>query len=458
MRDESARPEFYALARRAVRETAGELLRDARGRTAEVYFSAACGGRTADVAKLWGERDAPAYLHGVRDEACDALDEHWTDVIPSAQLLRALRADERSDVGARLDAVRVVRRDQTGRAEVVSLEGERRRLLRGWDFKIIVGRTLGWNVLKSSRFDVARAGSAYVFRGSGFGHGLGLCQAGAHVSAEHGAGYRQILTRYFPGTNVGTSDARAASPSVDEDDASQARQSSALTPGDALAVSDDEESRAVFRQASFQRASFRPEPFQTGRGRALLSSEHFRLSYPQRVARNDAEAFLRALETARADIVRRVERASLVASIPDMKVFVYDTTGDFVGATGEAAWVAAVTGGGQMQLQPLETLRRRGVLSTTPRHELVHAALEALGHGRAPRWLVEGLAAYVAGEGPQLARAGGARRIPTDELERRLANPASAEETRTLYAAAYAEVAALIRREGEAAAWRLAAR
>ena len=233
--------------------------------------------------------------------------------------------------------------------------------------------------------------------------------------------------------------------------------SSALTPGDALAVSDDEESRAVFRQASFQRASFRPEPFQTGRGRALLSSEHFRLSYPQRVARNDAEAFLRALETARADIVRRVERASLVASIPDMKVFVYDTTGDFVGATGEAAWVAAVTGGGQMQLQPLETLRRRGVLSTTPRHELVHAALEALGHGRAPRWLVEGLAAYVAGEGPMLSRVR-APRSRLDELERRLANPASAEETRTLYAAAYAEVAALIRREGEAAAWRLAAR
>jgi SpoIID/LytB domain protein len=461
VRDESTRPEFYASARRAVRETAGEVLRDARGRTAEVYFSAACGGRTADVAKLWGERDAPAHLHGIRDEACDALEERWTDVITSAQLLRALRADERSDVGSRLDSVRVERRDRTGRAEVVALEGERRRVLRGWDFKIIVGRTLGWNVLKSSRFEVARAGSAYVFRGSGFGHGLGLCQAGAHVSASRGAGYRQILGRYFPGTTVGANETRAATPSVDEGEASWARPASFVPPSRAASESDndDEEPRAVFQRASFQTASLRPETLQAGRGHALLSSEHFRLSYPTRVARRDAESFLRALESARADVSRRVERASLAAVLPEMEVFVYETTGDFVGATGEAAWVAAVTEGRRMRLQPLEALKRRGILSTTPRHELVHAALEALGHGRAPRWLVEGLAAYVAGEGPLLARAGAARRIPIDELERRLAQqPSSAEETRALYAAAYAEVSALIRREGEAAAWRLAAR
>ena len=94
---------------------------------------------------------------------------------------------------ARLDSVRVVRRDRTGRAELVELAGERRKRLRGWDFKIIVGRTLGWNVLKSSRFDVARAGSAFVFHGTGFGHGLGLCQAGAHRMASRGASYREIM-------------------------------------------------------------------------------------------------------------------------------------------------------------------------------------------------------------------------------------------------------------------------
>jgi SpoIID/LytB domain protein len=473
VRDESARPDFYELARRVVRETAGEVVRDARGRTAEVYFSAACGGRTADVSKLWGERDAPAHLRGVRDEACDALDESWTDVIPSAQLLRALRADARSDVGARLDAVRVARRDHTGRAEVVSLEGERRRVLSGWDFKIIVGRTLGWSVLKSSRFEVARAGSAYVFRGSGFGHGLGLCQAGAHVSASRGAGYRRILAQYFPGTTVEglrnadfglrIDEGRAVRPPPQFDSSAMDVDSSAT---------DVEDVGAVFQTENIERVSYQPAVFNSRPAsseppirnpqseiRNQLKSEHFRLNYPARLARREAESFLRVLESARADVARRVERASLATAIvPEMEVFVYETTGDFTGATGQPAWVAAVTEGRRMELQPLEALKRRGILLTTPRHELVHAALEALGRGRAPRWLVEGLAAYVAGEGPQLARAGAARRISTDELERRLASPGSAEETRALYAAAYAEVAALIRREGEAAAWRLAAR
>src|SRR4030095_14971867 len=73
----------------------------------------------------------------------------------------------------------------------------------GWDFKIIVGRVLGWNLLKSSRFEVSRAGSNFVFRGSGFGHGLGLCQEGAHVMAARGASYQRILEKYFPGTTWG---------------------------------------------------------------------------------------------------------------------------------------------------------------------------------------------------------------------------------------------------------------
>ncbi|HJQ30530.1 MAG TPA: SpoIID/LytB domain-containing protein [Pyrinomonadaceae bacterium] len=460
VRNESARPEFYELAHRAVRETAGEVLREPSGAVAESYFSAACGGRTADIQKLWGVARAPAYLRGVRDDACSGAQESWTDVIPSAQLLRALRADGRSDVGARLDGVRVTRRDQTGRAAVVQLDGARRRTLTGWDFKIIVGRTLGWNVLKSSRFEVTRAGAAFVFRGTGFGHGLGLCQLGAHVSASRGASYRQILGRYFPGTTVGAPRDAAArrAPNVESGatiDESRAVRPS-LTPDSSEPVG--EVASARFQTASFEPAVFRPAAYEPQSARASLRSEHFRLSYPARVARREAEGLLRGFESAYADVSRRLARASIGASPPDVEVVVYETTGDFTGTTGQAPWVAAVTEGRRIHLQPLEVLRRRGLSQTTPRHEFVHAALEALGGGAAPRWLVEGLAAYVAGEGPQLSRAASGERISTDELERRLARPASAAEMRALYAAAYAEVSALVRREGEAAVWRRAVR
>jgi stage II sporulation protein D len=479
--DESARPEFYELVRRAVAETSGETLREPSGRIAETYFSASCGGRTADISKLWGVRDAPAYLRGVRDDFCAGAGDTWADVITAPQLLRALRADERSDVGSRLDSIRVVRRDETGRAELVELAGERRRLLRGWDFKIIVGRTLGWNVLKSSRFDVARAGSAFVFRGTGFGHGLGLCQAGAHVMASRGSSYREILKQYFPGTSVGGQpNAARASTSPDED--STASHNSAAAQLQLAPASD------AVRLASFARAfayfaisscvSRLSEAFVDAHGaeksqpareeffsaykagfnspRLSLSSEHFRVSYPARAPRGDVEAALRVLEAARADVSRRLESASVGAGLPVTEVFIYETTGDFVGATGKPAWVAAATAGRRIELQPLEVLRRRGVFATTLRHEFVHAALDAIGHGRAPLWLGEGLAILVAGEGPQLARSAPRERIPADELERELENPGSPQRMRALYAAAYAEVSALIRREGEAAAWRRA--
>ena len=455
VRDESARPEFYELARRAVRETAGEVLRDRTGRVAESYFSAACGGRTADVSKLWGSSSAPAHLRGVSDEACAAGSEGWTDVIPAARLLKALQADERSNVGARLDGVRIVRRDHTGRAELIELAGQKRRRLRGWDFKIIVGRTLGWSVLKSSRFEVARAGSAYVFRGTGFGHGLGLCQAGAHVSAARGASYRQILARYFPGAALGELRDADVGTRVDESGAVDSHVSHDVSS------SADVEEAIDSRPATFQLTSYVSSPpslNQRPAGGGQLRSEHFRVSYPARTARAEVEALLRTLEAAYADVSGRLERAGAGARVPSTEVVVYETTGEFVGATGRPAWVAAVTERGRISFQPLAVLRRRGVLTTTPRHEFVHAALEAAGTGRAPLWLVEGLAAHVAGEGRALASALPRKRLTIEEVERGLAGDPSAQEMRALYASAYAEVSALVRREGEAAVWRRALR
>lgn len=186
----------------AVNETAGEILRDSDNQIVESYFSASCGGMTADIHSLWGV-PPKSYLRGVRDDNCrDAPNSSWTDVIPADKLNAALQLDPRSNVGNKLTEIRIVKRDATGRAELMELSGDRRRTLRGWDFKIIVGRALGWNVLKSSRFEVTRKGSDFIFRGSGFGHGLGLCQEGAHVMASNGIGYRQILARYFPGTSI----------------------------------------------------------------------------------------------------------------------------------------------------------------------------------------------------------------------------------------------------------------
>ncbi|HXU08584.1 MAG TPA: SpoIID/LytB domain-containing protein, partial [Blastocatellia bacterium] len=188
--------------RDAVTGTAGKTLRDSSGQLVDAYFHAACGGMTANIETLWGVR-GPGYLRGVRDDYCRAMpNRDWTDEIPREQLLKALKSDPRTDPGRTIKEIFITQRDATGRAEAMLIEGDRRRAVSGWEFKMIVGRALGWNLLKSSRFSVSRNGASFVFRGSGFGHGLGLCQNGAHVMARRGATCENILDHYFPGTNV----------------------------------------------------------------------------------------------------------------------------------------------------------------------------------------------------------------------------------------------------------------
>jgi stage II sporulation protein D (peptidoglycan lytic transglycosylase) len=405
----------------AVNSTRGEVLRDDANQIVDSYFSASCGGATANMSKLWGG-SAPVYLRGVTDEYCATEPHHgWSDVITHAQLLKALQSDPRTDVGGKVQDVIVFRRDNTGRAELIVIKGDRQVTIKGWEFKIIVGRALGWHLLKSSRFEVSRAGSDFVFRGSGFGHGLGLCQAGAHVMATRGASYRQILGKYFPGTSI----------------------------------SSDEHLRTT---ADLIWSSELPLVLHSrgtvSRNRQILTSEDFRINYPDSVNQREAASLLTFLQSTRKSLTSRLAASGMTAHIPSVEIFINETTGDFVGRTGQPAWAAAATKGNRIELQPLATLRRRRVLETTLRHELVHTLVDVIGQGRTPRWLAEGLAIHFAGEGRLVVRYEPRAKMTTAEIERKLVNANSAEDMRAAYAAAYSEVKRLISSEGEAMVWR----
>ena len=49
---------------------------------------------------------------------------------------------------------------------------------------------------------IPTAPTVYTFQGKGWGHGVGMSQAGARGMAETGFNYKEILTHYFPGTKV----------------------------------------------------------------------------------------------------------------------------------------------------------------------------------------------------------------------------------------------------------------
>jgi hypothetical protein len=185
-----------------------------------------------------------------------------------------------------------------------------------------------------------------------------------------------------------------------------------------------------------------------------ISSEHFRVTYPADVARREADQVLSILESTRSDFVRRASSASISASIPSMSIRFNDSTGDFVGRTGQPWWAAAATKGNRIEMQPLALLQRRGVLTTTLRHELAHAIIDNISRDRAPRWLEEGFAIYLAGEGSIFSNHIKRGAMATEELERRLEHPRTQPEMRSLYAQAYLNVSQMVRNEGEASVWR----
>ena len=61
---------------------------------------------------------------------------------------------------------------------------------------------LGRKKAASNYFNITQKNNSVEISGSGFGHGVGLCQYGAFELAKRGYTYKQILSHYFPEHNL----------------------------------------------------------------------------------------------------------------------------------------------------------------------------------------------------------------------------------------------------------------
>ena len=82
------------------------------------------------------------------------------------------------------------------------MSAEQPVVLRGEDLRAIINASLGDRAILSTRFTVTRSSGTYVFQGSGFGHGVGLCQVGALARARQGQSVGTILSAYFEGAGL----------------------------------------------------------------------------------------------------------------------------------------------------------------------------------------------------------------------------------------------------------------
>jgi stage II sporulation protein D len=192
---------WAGVVREAAARTAGEVLWFADA-PARAVFHADCGGHTSDAAAVWGGV-APAYLSGRRDEVDGgAAHAEWAFDVTRDALRAALNSDTRTAVGEKLERVEIAGRDSAGRAEQIVLRGSRTFVVRGEVFRDVVTRRLGARTLRSTLFTVKLSRGTFAFTGKGFGHGVGLCQAGAVRLAGDGQSVVEILSHYFPGTRL----------------------------------------------------------------------------------------------------------------------------------------------------------------------------------------------------------------------------------------------------------------
>jgi stage II sporulation protein D len=160
-------------------------------------------------------------------------------------------------------------------------------------FRLMIGRSLGWDRLRSDLYEVRANGDTFVFQGSGSGHGVGMCQSGAASMGDGGRSYREILAYYYPGATAGIT-------------------AQGLT----------------WNYAGGER----------------IDLQTTRLSHDRRLI-PIADRLVREIEQ---DTGARFERRPVLRAYP--------TVSTFRDSTGEPGWMAASTRGRMIRLQPIEAL------------------------------------------------------------------------------------------------------
>ena len=221
--------------RKAIDSTWGQVLKY-DGELCDARFSKCCGGRMERFSTCWEDRDMP-YLQPLADAPghgdghcfCDTQDKeilsqvlnnydqetvdfhHWSVTYDRDVLSELVARRSGMDIG-RIKALEPLERGESGRIYKLRIVGEKRTVTVGKELEI--RRILSESHLKSSAFEpvcldasgaeVSSEEAWTVLRldGCGWGHGVGLCQIGAAVMASEGYSYKEILSHYYPGTEL----------------------------------------------------------------------------------------------------------------------------------------------------------------------------------------------------------------------------------------------------------------
>ena len=194
----------------AIRATRGIVL-SYEGEVCDARFSKCCGGITELYESCWDDTPHP-YLSVVHDPFCNTDDPkilsevlnhydqgtdfyRWTVEHTQEELSDLVRRRSGFDYGDIVDLI-PIERGPSGRIVRLQIVGTKATRIIGKELEI--RRTLSETHLYSSAFEVEKRGASFVLHGSGWGHGVGLCQIGAAVMGAKGYDYKEILHHYYP--------------------------------------------------------------------------------------------------------------------------------------------------------------------------------------------------------------------------------------------------------------------
>ena len=210
--------------RKVIDSTWGQVL-TYDGQLCDTRFSKCCGGLMERFGTCWEDKEYP-YLRSLPDAPghsagnkcfCDTQDKEilsqvlnnydqetvdfyrWTVEYSREGLADLIERRSGVKIG-RILSITPLERGGSGRISRLKIEGDEKTLVVGKELEI--RRILSDSHLKSSAFDVEMTDDKVILHGSGWGHGVGLCQIGAAVMASEGYDYRQILEHYYPGTKI----------------------------------------------------------------------------------------------------------------------------------------------------------------------------------------------------------------------------------------------------------------
>lgn len=183
-----------------VRETSGQILRDAQGRPVKAHYHADCGGQTELARNVWGTKGQE--MGTTKDALCPLSPlANWQYRISRVVLRDLFAAYYGLGSGFSLESLATRGRTPSGRivdVDVVMSDREPRRVT-SHQFRQIIG----FSNLKSTNFRMVWQGDMVIFEGRGHGHGVGMCQYGARQLAKRGLPYNEILKTYYSNAILG---------------------------------------------------------------------------------------------------------------------------------------------------------------------------------------------------------------------------------------------------------------